>query len=121
MATRLRYGLIGCGGCGVGKHLASYARYPRDVELFGVYDFDAKKAKAAAKQYNVPRVFTSYEEMLAEQDLDLVSVVTPNALHAPIAIAALQAGKHVHVEKPSRSMLPRLFKSSRRSALPGSR
>jgi len=97
---KLRYGLIGCGGCGVGKHLASYARYSRDVELFGVYDFDVKKAKAAAKQFNVPRVFTSYEEMLAEKELDLVSVVTPNAQHAPLAIAALLAGKHVHVEKP---------------------
>jgi len=100
MAKKLRYGLIGCGGCGVYKHLTSYAKYTDDVELFGVYDFDANKAKAAAKQFNVPRVFSSYQELLAEQDLDVVSVVTPNAMHAPLTIAALQAGKHVHVEKP---------------------
>jgi len=100
MAKKLRYGLIGCGGCGVYKHLTSYARYTDDVELFGVYDFDMKKAKAAAKQFKVPHVFTSVEAMLAEDSLDVVSVVTPNALHAPLAIAALRAGKHVHVEKP---------------------
>ncbi len=100
MAKKLKYGLIGCGNCGVYKHLASYAKFPEDVELFGVYDFVPAKAKAAAKQHGVPHVFTSYEAMLAAKELDIVSVVTPNALHAPISIAALQAGKHVHVEKP---------------------
>lgn len=100
MAKKLRYGLIGCGGCGVYKHLSSYAKYTDDVELFGVYDFDPAKAKAAAEKFDVPRVFDSYQAMLAEKALDVVSVVTPNALHAPIAIAALRAGKHVHVEKP---------------------
>ena len=100
MAKKLRYGLIGCGGCGVGKHLASYALYPEDVELCGVYDFDLKKAKAAAAQFKVPHIYDSYEALLAEEKIDVVSVVTPNALHAPITIAALRAGKHVHVEKP---------------------
>jgi predicted dehydrogenase len=100
MAKRLRYGLIGCGGCGVGKHLASYALYPDEVELCAVYDFDAAKAKAAAEQYRVPQVYATYEEMLADPRIDFVSVATPNAFHAPITIAALEAGKHVHVEKP---------------------
>lgn len=100
MAKKLKYGLIGCGGCGVGKHLASYALYPDDVELYAVYDFEAEKAEAAAKQYHIPHVFSDYQQMLADAQLDLVSVVTPNKLHAPITIAALQAGKHVHVEKP---------------------
>lgn len=100
MARKLNYALIGCGGCGAGKHLASYALYPDDVELYGVYDFDPARAEAAAAQYRVPQVFTSYEALLADPKIDLVSVVTPNALHAPVTIAALQAGKHVHVEKP---------------------
>jgi predicted dehydrogenase len=100
MAKKLKYGLIGCGGCGVGKHLASYAKYADDVELYGVYDFEAAKAQAAAEKYGVPHVFDTYESLLADPKLDVVSVVTPNALHAPITIAALQAGKHVHVEKP---------------------
>lgn len=99
MAKKLKYGLIGCGGCGVGKHLASYALYPDDVTLCAVYDIVPAKAEAAAAQYQVPKVCTSAEALLAEP-LDVVSVATPNAFHAPYTIAALQAGKHVHVEKP---------------------
>ena len=100
MAKKLKYALIGCGGCGVYKHLASYALYPDDVELYGVYDFDPANAKAAAEKHAIPHIFPTYEALLADPKIDMVSVVTPNALHAPITIAALQAGKHVHVEKP---------------------
>ena len=62
----IRVGLIGCGGCGVGKHMASYALLSDDVNLHAVYDFDAAKAEAAAKQYNVPHVYNSLEAMLAD-------------------------------------------------------
>lgn len=100
MAKKLKYALIGCGGCGVGKHLSAYAQNPDDVELYGVYDFEPAKAQAAAAKFSVPHVFDSYQALLADPKIDVVSVVTPNALHAPVTIAALQAGKHVHVEKP---------------------
>ncbi|HEY3416801.1 MAG TPA: Gfo/Idh/MocA family oxidoreductase, partial [Armatimonadota bacterium] len=100
MAKKLKHGLIGCGGCGVGKHLASYAKHPQDVELYGVYDFEPEKARAAAEKYAVPHIFDTYEALLADPQIDTVSVVTPNVLHAPVVIAALKAGKHVHVEKP---------------------
>ena len=100
MNKKLRYALIGCGGCGVRKHLASYARYPDDVELYGVYDFDAQLANAAAEEFAVPHQYAHYEDLLADRHIDIVSVATANFLHAPITIAALKAGKHVHVEKP---------------------
>ncbi|HEY3377867.1 MAG TPA: Gfo/Idh/MocA family oxidoreductase [Armatimonadota bacterium] len=100
MAKKLRYGLIGCGGCGVGKHMASYARYSEDVELVAVCDVSEASAKKAAKTYEIEHVFTDYHEMLKKMKLDVVSVATPNAFHAPATIAALQAGVHVHSEKP---------------------
>lgn len=100
MAKRLNYALIGCGNCGVNKHLASYARLRDDVNLYAVYDYDPELAKVAAKEYGIPHIYYSYEELLADRLIDVVSVVTINALHAPIAIAALKAGKHVHVDKP---------------------
>ncbi len=100
MSKKLRYGLIGCGGCGVGKHLASYAKYPHDVELAAVYDPDAKRARDAAEKFKVPKVYGTCEELLADKTIDLVSVATPTGTHAPISVAALKAGKHVHVEKP---------------------
>ncbi len=97
---KLGYGLIGCGGCGENKHLVSYKQYPDEVEPVAVYDADAAKARTVAAKHGIKRVCSSWEELLADQEIDLVSVATPNCLHAPITIAALAAGKHVHVEKP---------------------
>jgi len=100
MAKKLRYALIGCGGCGVGKHLTAYAMYPDNVELYGVYDILPAKATAAAEKYGVAHIFDTLDALLADPKIDVVSIATPNAFHAPYAIAAVQAGKHVHVEKP---------------------
>ncbi len=100
MARKLRYALIGCGGCGEHKHLAAYKKHPDEIELAAVFDADQAKAHAVAERNHVPKVCASYEELLADPKIDIVSVVTPNILHAPISIAALNAGKHVHVEKP---------------------
>ena len=100
MKKKLKHGLIGCGGCGEYKHLVSYARYPEEVELGAVYGSDPIKAKALAGKYKIPTVYSTWEELLADPSIDVVSIVTPNYLHAQITIAALEAGKHVHVEKP---------------------
>jgi predicted dehydrogenase len=56
--------------------------------------------KALAAKHNVARTYREYSEMLAQPDIDAVSVCVPNALHAPVTIAALRAAKHVLVEKP---------------------
>lgn len=100
MSKKLRHALIGCGGCGVGKHLTSYAKFPQDVELAAVFDIDLKRAKNAAEMFKVTKVCSSREELLADKTIDMVSVATPTGTHAEIAVACLKAGKHVHVEKP---------------------
>ena len=107
--AKLRYGLIGAGGCGQGKHLTSYAQIP-DVELVAVCDIVPERANAAADRFNIEAAYTDYHEMLREEKLDLVSVATPNHLHAPATVAALQAGCHVHCEKPA-SLTPALVQS----------
>ncbi len=107
--AKLRYGIIGCGGCGRGKHLTSYSKMP-DVELVAVCDIIASRANFAADQFNVEAAYTNYMEMLAEEELDIVSVATPNHVHAPATIAALQAGCHVHCEKPA-SLTPELVQA----------
>ena len=88
MSKKLKYGLIGCGGCGVGKHLTSYAKFPQEVELCAVYDPDLARAKAAAEKFKVVKVCATCEELLADKSLDVVSVVTPTATHAAISMAA---------------------------------
>jgi len=57
-------------------------------------------AKAAAEKFNVPHVFTDYRELLKLKEVDAVSICTPNYLHKQPTIDALEAGKHVLVEKP---------------------
>jgi UDP-N-acetylglucosamine 3-dehydrogenase len=69
------------------------------VELVAFCDRSEERAAAFAEQYG-GKVFTDYEELLTLEELDAVSVCTPNALHAPISIAAARAGKHVLCEKP---------------------
>ena len=97
MSERVRVGVI---GAGVGKaHLAGYKACP-EAELIALCDTDAERLQAVGDQYQVPQRFTDYHEMLALPELDAVSVALPNFLHAPVSIAAMEAGKHVLCEKP---------------------
>jgi len=70
------------------------------VEMVAVCDRVKASAQAAAKEFEVPRVCARPRDLLAMEEIDAVDICTPNAYHAPLAIAALEAGKHVVVEKP---------------------
>ena len=70
------------------------------VELYGLAEADAAKARQLGEEYRIPKVTTDYRELLADPQLDAVHICTPNALHYPMAKAALEAGKHVVCEKP---------------------
>ncbi|MDO8686331.1 MAG: Gfo/Idh/MocA family oxidoreductase [Clostridiales bacterium] len=98
--SKLKYGIIGTGNIAVSKHLTGYAALKDEVELMAVCDNNKEAAERAAKQFGIPNVFTDYRNLLAMKDIDLISVCTPNCLHAPVTIEALEAGKHVHCEKP---------------------
>ena len=95
MAEVLRAGVIGAGVFG-GYHAGKYAALP-GVTLAGVYDHHAVHAEALAAKVG-GRVFASEEELIAA--VDIVSIATPAVAHAAAAIAALEAGKAVYVEKP---------------------
>jgi predicted dehydrogenase len=93
----LRVGVI---GAGIGAlHLAAYNQLPQ-VEVVALAGLDDDRVRRVAAEYSVPQTYREYEHMLAAPGIDAVSVCLPNALHAPVSIAALQAGKHVLVEKP---------------------
>lgn len=91
---------VGVIGVGIGSfHIQGYQQCP-DAEVVAVCDLNEARAKATADQYCIPNVYMDYNEMLKREDIDAVSVCTPNFLHAPISIAAFEAGKHVICEKP---------------------
>ena len=77
-----------------------------DVEVVAVAARDLGRAASAATAWNVPQAYGSYEELLADADIDAVYIATPSALHRPWTVAALEAGKHVLCEKPFASNGP---------------
>jgi len=94
----LRVGVIGCGSIARHRHLPEYADNHR-VEIHAVCDVIAKRAQETGVRYGA-KVYTDYNELLANDRIQAVSVCLPNNLHAPVTIAALKAGKHVLCEKP---------------------
>ncbi len=97
---KLRAGIVGCGGIANGKHLPAMKRNGH-FEIVAFCDLIEERAQKAKEEYGTPdaKVFTDYQELLKE-DLDAVYVLTPNNAHAPVSIAAMEAGKHVMCEKP---------------------
>lgn len=98
MSKKLRIGVIGAGSISE-SHLGAYSKNP-EVELVAICDLNEERARAKADKYNIPNVYTDYNALLAESSIDGVSICTWNNSHAPISIAALNAGKNVLCEKP---------------------
>ena len=73
---------------------------PRDVVMRTVCALEAKETRAFARKWGWDRATTSYEDILDDETIELVDVGSPNHVHAPQSIAALEAGKHVACEKP---------------------
>ncbi len=96
--AKLKVGVVGAGSIAKHRHLAEYAAN-ENVEIVAICDINEERAKEMAKKFGAAQTFTDYKD-LVNQDLDAVSVCTPNYLHAPVSIAALEAGKHVLCEKP---------------------
>ena len=102
---KLQIGIIGCGGIANGKHLPALRKLPQLCELTAFCDIIPERAEKACREYGAEgaKTYTDYRELLKDDSIDVVHVLTPNVLHAPITVAALEAGKHVMCEKPMAS------------------
>jgi predicted dehydrogenase len=98
VTKRLRVGVVGTGVIAQVMHLHYLEELADSYEVAAVCDIVPENARACAERYGVPAVFSDWREML-RQPLDAVLVLTSGS-HAPIAVAAAQAGMHVLVEKP---------------------
>ena len=101
MSRTVKIGIFGCGGIANGKHMPSLATI-ESVEMVAFCDLIVEKAENAAKKFGTPdaKVYTDYKELLKDENIEVVHVLTPNRSHAEISIDALYAGKHVMCEKP---------------------
>lgn len=95
---QLKIGVIGAGSIS-DAHLQAYANNP-EVQVYAICDLNENRAKDKATKYGAEKVYTDYHELLRNPDIDAVSICTWNTSHAEIAVAALDHGKNVLVEKP---------------------
>jgi predicted dehydrogenase len=94
----MKIAIIGTGG--MAAHHAAGLQAIKGVRLSACCDIDLARAEAFAARFSIPRSYASYEELLAEEELDGVSIVSIDSTHAPIAIAALKRKVHTLCEKP---------------------
>ena len=101
MARIIKVGIIGCGGIATSKHMPSLAKV-KDCEMVAFCDIIPERAERAAKKFGMTdaKVYTDYKELLADPEIEVVHVCTPNRSHSFITVDALHAGKHVMCEKP---------------------
>ncbi len=95
---KIRVAFIGCGGISA-THLAAYKKIP-EVEVVAGADIKSDRLDWLRDEHGIQGVYLDYKKMLKEVKPDAVDVCTPNGVHAPSAIAALNAGAHVMTEKP---------------------
>lgn len=92
-------GVIGAGTISELNHIPGFQQQS-DARIIAVCDIVEERARDVAARFEIPRAFSRWEDLLAQTEVEAVSIATPNAFHAPIAIAAMRAGKHVLCEKP---------------------
>jgi len=94
-----RIGIIGLGNIGC-EHIKGFLRMRDEVEIVAVCDIDLEIAKACAEEFGIKCVCADAEELFAMDEIGAVVVAVPNRFHASLAIAAMDTGKHVLLEKP---------------------
>ena len=98
MGERICVGIVGL-GLAATAHIRGYLSHPAALVL-AVCDTDRERAAAFGARYGIERVYTSFTDLLADGEVDLIDIATPTFLHATMTRQAAQAGKHIHCEKP---------------------
>ena len=97
--SELRIAVLGAGRWAAGAHIPGWKRDPR-CRVVAVCDVEADRAEACAREFDIPTATTDWRATVARTDVDVVDVVTPSHTHHQLAVAAIEAGKHVLCEKP---------------------
>ena len=99
MSKKLRWGILSTANIGLKKVIPAMQR-GEHTEVTAIASRDLEKARRAASALNIPKAYGSYEELLADPEVDAVYNPLPNHLHVPWTARAAEAGKHVLCEKP---------------------
>ena len=99
MSEKVKVGIIGS-GFEADIHATSFAMVREFVEVVAVASPTPDNATAFAERHGIPKSYTDYREMLRDRDIEMVTITTPNHLHASMTIDCARAGKHILCEKP---------------------
>ena len=94
----IRVAIVGCGRIS-DLHQVGY-RGREDARIVAVCDTNKAHARKKAREWGVEKVYTDYNQVLEDKDVDVVELLTPHHLHCPMTVQAAQAGKHISVQKP---------------------
>lgn len=99
---KLKIGIIGCGGIANQKHFPALKNNENLNDIVAFCDVIRERAEKAAEEFGSEgaNVYTDYKELLADPEVEVVHICTPNVSHGEIAVAAFAAKKHVYCEKP---------------------
>ena len=107
--SKLKIAVIGCGNIACGAHIPSYKKCADRAEIKYFCDIIPERAKTCVEKYGCGIAVTDYKEVLADSEIQAVSVCTPNKMHSEITIAALKSGKNVLCEKPAARTLSEAY------------
>src|SRR3974390_1672678 len=96
---KIRWGVLGVARIATVRVIPAMQRGELS-EVSAIASRDSDKAEAAARQLGIPKAYGSYEELLADPEIDAIYNPLPNHLHVPWSARAAEAGKHVLCEKP---------------------
>lgn len=98
---QVRIGIIGTGGVANSRHIKELLQC-KEAKIVALCDIDSTALSRAAEKTSVPpeKCYTDYRDLINDPSVDAIEICTPNYLHAEMAIAALQAGKPINLEKP---------------------
>jgi predicted dehydrogenase len=94
----IKVGMIGAGAI-ADDHCGAINRYA-GAAVAAVAEINPERRDALQKKHSIAKTYEKWQDLVADPDLDAVAIALPNALHAPVSLAALQAGKHVLLDKP---------------------
>ncbi len=96
--SKIKAAIVGCGRISDLHQLGYVDR--EDASLIAICDTNERVAKSKAKLWQVPKIYKDYQDLLKDKEIDLVELLVPHHLHCEMTIQALNAGKHVSVQKP---------------------
>lgn len=95
----MQVGIIGAGIQAKTAHLPAFSNL-NGIEVVGIADVNTKAAELVAKEFNILNVYSDYDDLLNNSNIDLISICTPHHLHKKMAVDCALAGKHILIEKP---------------------